>query len=76
METFVEEHYLAQIEIMETINGLESLASVLRGFCADEVQHRTDANAQLTRTDGRIARVWAYLIAAGSALGVRVARKV
>ncbi len=76
VETFVEGHYRAQIEIMDTTPGLESLAAVLQDFCADEVHHRADANARLTTTDGWIARVWAYLIATGSALGVRVARRV
>ena len=76
VETFVEGHYLAQIEMMESMRGLESLAGVLRDFCADEVHHRADANARLDNTDGAIARAWAYLIAAGSALGVRVARKI
>ena len=76
VETFVEGHYLAQIESMESTVGLESLAAVLRDFCADEVHHRADASARLTRTDGRIARKWASLISAGSALGVRIARSI
>ena len=76
VETFVEQHYLAQIRIMESIRGLQPLASVLREFCADEVHHRSDANARLTSTEGAIARLWAKSIATGSALGVRVARRI
>ena len=76
VESFVEGHYLAQIKIMESTQGLESLAAVLRDFCADEVHHRADASARLISAEGSIARVWAYLIATGSALGVRVARKI
>ncbi len=76
VETFVEDHYLAQIHNMESTRGLEPLVAVLRDFCADEVHHRSDADARLTRTGGAIARFWAYLIATGSALGVRVARRI
>ena len=76
VETFVERHYLAQIEIMDSIHGLESLADVLRDFCADEVDHRDDARARLDSADGTVARVWTGLIATTSALGVRIARKI
>ncbi len=76
VETFVEEHYLAQIRIMESTRGLEPLAAVLSEFCADEVDHRADASARLTNTGGMIARFWANLIATGSTLGVRVARRI
>jgi len=76
VETFVEDHYLAQIELMQATQALEPLAAVLAGFCAEEVHHRTDAQTRLGRTNGRVARAWAQLIATGSALGVTVARKI
>ena len=76
VETFVEGHYLAQIEIMEATPGLESLADVLREFCVEEVHHRDDANARVTGPESALARAWAHLIALGSALGVRIARRV
>lgn len=76
VETFVEQHYLAQIEAMESIRGLEALAAVLRDFCADEVHHQRDANARRTNTDGLVARAWSSVVATGSAFGVRVARAV
>lgn len=76
VETFVEDHYLAQIRIMESTRGLEPLADVLRDFCADEVHHRSDASARLCKSGGAIARFWAYLIATGSAFGVRIARRI
>ena len=61
---------------MESISGLEPLAAVLRDFCADEVHHRADATDRLSQDEGLIARIWAHLIATGSTLGVRVARKI
>ncbi|MEM7278721.1 MAG: demethoxyubiquinone hydroxylase family protein [Pseudomonadota bacterium] len=76
VETFVEEHYLGQIEIMESTKALNPLATILRKFCADEVDHRNDATTRLARTEGAIAGAWAYLIAIGSALGVGIARRI
>ena len=76
VETFVEKHYLAQIAIMASTPGLESLASQLRQFCEDEVHHRDDAADRLVQTSGRFARGWSQLIESGSALGVRVARRI
>jgi ubiquinone biosynthesis monooxygenase Coq7 len=76
VETFVEKHYLAQIEIMASTPGLESLVSRLRQFCEDEVHHRDDAAERLVESSGRLARGWSQLIASGSALGVRVARRI
>ena len=76
VETFVEKHYLAQIDIMASTPGLESLASRLQQFCEDEVHHRDDAADRLVEASGRLARGWSQLIASGSALGVRVARRI
>ncbi len=76
VETFVEGHYVAQIETMNSIDGLESLAAILQEFCSEEVHHREDASARVTRSGGAAARAWEHLIASGSALGVRIARRV
>ena len=75
VESFVERHYLDQIERMESLPGLDSLTAVLRAFCADEVHHREDASARVSRDDGVLARFWAFMIARGSALGVLIARR-
>ncbi len=76
VETFVERHYLAQIEIMESVPELGDLNRVLRGFCDDEVHHRDDASSRLVKADGVLARSWAHFVGLGSALGVRIARRV
>lgn len=76
VETFVERHYLAQIECMEGVPQLAGLRSVLRGFCEDEVHHRDDARKRVADADGFLTRTWACLVGLGSALGVRIARKV
>lgn len=76
VETFVEAHYLAQIQIMDSTEGLQSLAAVLREFCDEEVHHRDDASARVTKACGIVASSWAHLIRVTSAFGVRIARKV
>lgn len=76
VETFVEGHYLSQIETMESLQGLEDLVDVLSRFCADEVHHRDDARQRFDGRGGTLARTWAYIIAAGSALGVQIARRI
>lgn len=76
VETFVEQHYLAQIAVMTATPGLESLADTLSEFCADEVHHQRDARQRRADTNGVIASGWTSLVSAGSALGVRIARAV
>ena len=76
VETFVEKHYRAQIESMQSVPGLEPLVAVLQDFCAEEVHHCSDASARLTDSAGVLANAWTAVIAAGSILGVRVARRI
>lgn len=76
VESFVEHHYLAQIEIMSKEPRLADLTSMIRRFCDDEVHHRDDANKRVAGGDGLLARGWTQLVGLGSLLGVFVARKV
>ena len=76
VETFVERHYLEQIEAMGGIPELVELCSVLRRFCDDEVHHRDDARNRVEDTNGLGVRVWAHLVGLGSMFGVLIARKV
>lgn len=76
VETFVEKHYQAQIEAMSATPDLEALVDTLRGFCAEEVHHRNDAARRVNEPDGWVTRAWVNTVAMGSAIGVRVARKI
>ncbi len=76
VETFVERHYLEQIEAMQTVPQLDDLRNVLRRFCEEEVHHRDDASKRVEDTEGFAVRAWAYLVGVGSTFGVRIARKV
>jgi len=76
VETFVDDHYRAQIEVMGKDDELADLVAVLEGFRQDEVSHRDDAAARATTKKGRVARAWDRVIALGSELGVAVARRI
>ena len=76
VEAFVEGHYRAQIETMQSVSGLEPLVAVLQDFCAEEVHHGADASARLTDSAGVLAQAWSSVIAVGSTLGVSVARRI
>lgn len=76
VETFVERHYRAQIELIKDEPALADLRLILRSFCDDEVHHRIDASDRLPEAGGLLARMWAATVGLGSEIGVRVARKV
>ena len=75
VETFVEQHYNAQIARLENDPLTQPLAVSLASFCADEVAHRRDADRRIGNV-GPIGRVWQHLIAIGSRAGVAVARRI
>ena len=76
VESFVEGHYVEQIEKMRDVADLQPLAETLQSFCDDEVEHLEDAARRQPSSSGIIARAWRQVVGAGSALGVVVARKV
>ena len=74
VETFVEGHYQAQIDLLEDRPGLSGLRETLIRFCADEVGHKDDAGRRHAG-GGPLARLWTRLIAQGSAGAVVLARR-
>lgn len=76
VESFVETHYLEQIGKLREDTRFDALRAVLQEFCDDEVHHRDDAKRRVETIDGLLRRAWARLVGAGSAIGVRVARKL
>ena len=74
VEDFVDRHYAAQIEAMTEVAELEGLRRVLADFRGDELDHRDDARARTPDRPGPLARLWAWMIGAGSAAGVALAR--
>ena len=75
VETFVEDHYRAQIAGMAGTPEMQGLSRLLQGFCDEEIEHRRDASERLTAAPGAAAKAWSVIIGAGSAAGVAVARK-
>lgn len=76
VETFVERHYRAQIEMMKDDADLADLVLILRSFCDDEVHHRIDASNRVHEPSGLLANAWSAVVGLGSAIGVQIARKV
>lgn len=76
VETFVDDHYRAQIEVMGRDERLAELVDVLESFRQDEVAHRDDAARRGSEAEGIVARTWSWIIGAGSEVGVAVARRV
>ena len=75
VEAFVDRHYLEQIEGMARDPRLGPLRSVLAEFREDERSHRDDAACRDTTRPGLIARIWRWMVGAGSAAGVALARR-
>ncbi|MDJ0833236.1 MAG: demethoxyubiquinone hydroxylase family protein [Gammaproteobacteria bacterium] len=69
VETFVDEHYREQIEILARDPAHGDLRELLERCRADEISHRDEARSQL---DGRglIGILWSYLVTLGSRAGV------
>ena len=76
VESFVERHYTKQIIDLSTRSDLHALADLLQAFCDDEAEHQLDAAGRIEEQPGRFQKIWIWTIAAGSTLGVAVARRV
>jgi ubiquinone biosynthesis monooxygenase Coq7 len=76
VETFVDDHYKAQVIALSTRPQLVGLCAMLERFRRDEINHRQEAGARVCESVGIIARSWRYLVGAGSRVGVWLARRV
>lgn len=75
VETFVEQHYLAQLREIALNEALDGLHQQLQKFCDEEVAHRNDAVSRSRLEPGLMTRIWLAMVGRGSALGVSVARR-
>lgn len=79
VETFVDEHYAAQLAQLSASTGEgipEHIEPLLRRCREDEVQHQRDAAGRLSRHLSLPLRLWLKLVAWGSRSAVSVARAV
>ncbi len=75
VESFVDRHYADQIRKLADSELHPDLRSLLAQCREDEVLHRDEARASLTRPDGHVARLWRWLVGVGSAAAVVLARR-
>ena len=76
VETFVERHYLAQVESLSSLPRARALRDQLAAFCADEVAHRNEACDHGGSARGLVGAAWFAMVGVGSAIGVSIARVV
>jgi demethoxyubiquinone hydroxylase (CLK1/Coq7/Cat5 family) len=76
VETFVDRHYSEQVDRLSRAGTHEDLRALLERCRLDEVSHRDEARGSLVGPPGAVTRVWCWMIAAGSAAAVAVARRL
>jgi demethoxyubiquinone hydroxylase (CLK1/Coq7/Cat5 family) len=82
VETFVDRHYLQQIDWIDALPDAERTAAIdgLRALLArcrdDEIHHRDDAAARLNAPPRGLLRLWTTLVGLGSAQAVTLCRRV
>ena len=75
VESFVDRHYLVQIEALRERPRDGALTEILESCRADELMHRDEARSRV-ESPGMIGRLWAAMIGAGSQAGVYVASRM
>jgi ubiquinone biosynthesis monooxygenase Coq7 len=74
VETFVDEHYQAQLDKLDPAGPHSQLRDVLANCQADEVAHRDEAQAASAGRPSLLLRAWCALVGKGSALAVAASR--
>jgi|SaaInlStandDraft_6_1057023.scaffolds.fasta_scaffold42431_3 3-demethoxyubiquinol 3-hydroxylase len=74
VETFVQEHYLQQIE-HPALKEYPDLRCVLENCMKDEIDHKEEASALTGASHGKLAACWSALVGAGSLIAVDFARR-
>jgi demethoxyubiquinone hydroxylase (CLK1/Coq7/Cat5 family) len=76
VETFVDHHYQQQIDRLAGREEHTALRELLRACQADECAHRDEALSLETGPRGALLRFWCALVGAGSAVAVKIARRI
>ncbi len=76
VETFVDRHYSAQIEALESSGEEPELLALLKRCRDDELEHRDEARHHHGGAPGTLGRLWAALVGSGSAAAVALARRI
>ena len=75
VESFVDGHYEEQIRKLVALDLHPEVKGLLAQCRDDEVHHRDEARGQLARPNGVGPRVWRWMVGAGSAVAVVLARR-
>ena len=75
VETFVEQHYSAQIDRLATHEDQAGLKSLLVRCRDDEIKHRNQARGRAAEPVGFFLNAWCQLVSIGSAGAVALARR-
>jgi demethoxyubiquinone hydroxylase (CLK1/Coq7/Cat5 family) len=76
VETFVDQHYADQVERLDVHGKHSDMRALLERCRQDEVAHRDEAEAALMAPPGVTLRLWTYVVGAGSAAAVILARRI
>ena len=76
VETFVDVHYQQQIDKLEGLDRYRDLRALLVSCQEDEVSHRDEAAANRLRAPSWPLRTWQWLVGAGSASAVWLAKRI
>ena len=77
VENFVEDHYNEQIDHLIKTNQSPSLLALIQRCCAEESQHKFDADSNLrSLSDNVCIRTWLKVVKSGSSIAVQMAKKI
>jgi ubiquinone biosynthesis monooxygenase Coq7 len=76
VETFVDQHYQQQIDLLKSFGGPSELLSLLIKCQADEQEHRDESLALATEKSSILIRAWCRLVGWGSGAAVTLARRI
>ena len=76
VETFVDGHYQQQIDKLANASQWRKLGEALDACRRDDVLHRDEARRAQQVEPGFVLRLWLSAVSTGSALAVRLARRI
>ncbi|MFK7865612.1 MAG: demethoxyubiquinone hydroxylase family protein [Pseudohongiellaceae bacterium] len=74
VETFVDQHYQEQIDLLQQQALYPELAKLLESFRLDEVAHQREAAEGVKTEPGWLLNTWCGLVSSGSAVAVSIAK--
>lgn len=78
VESFVDEHYREQLAILNHDNSplIKEFSHQMKSFHADELAHRDEAKALMTKPENQLMHLWGALVGRGSGFAVKVAKLI